>query len=91
MSKDQIDNSFQPGNIFLRDDCSSSTPSVLLGDFGLACLHETKLICAASSPGREDIITHSTGVGTSPYAAPEQQSSAVYNNAVINFHPFLDV
>ncbi|CAG9535257.1 unnamed protein product [Cercopithifilaria johnstoni] len=76
-----IHRDIKPSNIFLRNESSSSIPSVLLGDFGLACLHQTKVF-HNTTVAENEITTHSRGVGTSVYAAPEQQNSTIYDNAV---------
>ncbi|MCP9263093.1 Geranylgeranyl transferase type-2 subunit beta [Dirofilaria immitis] len=70
-----------PSNIFLRNESSSPIPSILLGDFGLACLHQNKMV--RNTIENETITTHSEGVGTSLYAAPEQQNSTAYDNAAM--------
>lgn len=73
---------FQPSNIFLRDENFSSIPSVLLGDFGLACLHQTEIVYNTTVAENKTAFHHSVGIGTSVYAAPEQQNSTLYDNAV---------
>ncbi|VDO24477.1 unnamed protein product [Brugia timori] len=80
-SKKIIHRDIKPSNIFLRNE-SSPIPSVLLGDFGLACLHQSKVVYSAAVTESETTTTHSLGVGTSVYAAPEQQNSTVYDSAV---------
>ncbi|EJD76573.1 PEK/HRI protein kinase [Loa loa] len=80
-SKKIIHRDIKPSNIFLRNESCSPVPSVLLGDFGLACLHQTNIIYKTTVAGNET-TTHSVGVGTSIYAAPEQQNSTIYDNAV---------
>ncbi|KAM3728345.1 Eukaryotic translation initiation factor 2-alpha kinase [Dirofilaria immitis] len=79
-SKKIIHRDIKPSNIFLRNESSSPIPSILLGDFGLACLHQNKMV--RNTIENETITTHSEGVGTSLYAAPEQQNSTAYDNAV---------
>ncbi|EJW88071.1 other/PEK protein kinase [Wuchereria bancrofti] len=81
-SKKIIHRDIKPSNIFLRNERSSPVPSVLLGDFGLACLHRSKIVYSTAITESETAITHSLGVGTSVYAAPEQQNSTVYDSAV---------
>ncbi|VDN03853.1 unnamed protein product [Thelazia callipaeda] len=82
-SKKIIHRDIKPSNIFLREDKSCSVPTILLGDFGLACLHETKTSCSGTATNfiDDNVITHSGGVGTTLYAAPEQRST-VYDSAV---------
>uniref|UniRef100_A0A915Q661 Protein kinase domain-containing protein n=1 Tax=Setaria digitata TaxID=48799 RepID=A0A915Q661_9BILA len=81
-SKKIIHRDIKPSNVFLRDESSSPIPSVLLGDFGLACLHQTKMACSAAIAESKIVTAHTVGVGTSIYAAPEQQNSNFYDNAV---------
>ncbi|VDO38456.1 unnamed protein product [Onchocerca flexuosa] len=81
-SKKIIHRDIKPSNIFLRNESSSPFPSVLLGDFGLACLHQTKMVYNTIVTENEITIIHSEGVGTSVYTAPEQQNSTVYDTAV---------
>ncbi|KAL3990337.1 Protein kinase domain family protein [Acanthocheilonema viteae] len=77
----KIHRDIKPSNIFLRNETSSPIPTVLLGDFGLACLHQTKIVYN-TAVAENKTTTHIEGVGTSVYAAPEQKNSTVYDNAV---------
>lgn len=67
--------SSQPQNIFY----SKSSHCLKIGDFGLATL---ATFSDNKSTGQK-ACCHSSGIGTPPYAAPEQISSKSYDSKVI--------
>ncbi|CAJ1080728.1 eukaryotic translation initiation factor 2-alpha kinase 1 isoform X2 [Xyrichtys novacula] len=74
-SKGIMHRDLKPRNIFLHGrDCH-----VRIGDFGLAC-KDMILDSHTSSTSVVDDSTHTTGVGTFVYAAPEQLESSHYDS-----------
>uniref|UniRef100_A0A1I8ECK1 Protein kinase domain-containing protein n=1 Tax=Wuchereria bancrofti TaxID=6293 RepID=A0A1I8ECK1_WUCBA len=67
-SKKIIHRDIKPSNIFLRNE-SSPVPSILLGDFGLACLYQNKIYLHLLKARQQ---LHKTSV----YAAPNKKYMA---------------
>ncbi|KAF8385785.1 hypothetical protein PRIPAC_74927 [Pristionchus pacificus] len=85
--KGLIHRDIKPGNIFLKSDRRSGAMSLLLGDFGLSCLDGDDTWKEPEDNGapRQYLVpsfTHSQGVGTTTYSAPEQLGSTKYGREV---------
>ncbi|GMT32590.1 hypothetical protein PFISCL1PPCAC_23887 [Pristionchus fissidentatus] len=81
--KGLIHRDIKPGNLFLKADRRSSL-KLLLGDFGLSCIDgdEEEDMEARGDHSVLASRTHSIGVGTVTYAAPEQMRTNRYGREV---------
>lgn len=80
-TKNLIHRDVKPPNIFLND---GEDPHILLGDFGLAknVLTEHVSLPNKNKHGLRRLDSHTSGVGTATYAAPEQLTTEVYDAKV---------
>lgn len=81
-SRNLIHRDVKPPNIFVND-CDN--PHILLGDFGLAKrdseypLKPEKFVPQSNGLGLRRLKSHTSGVGTTTYAAPEQLAGDLYD------------